>query len=556
MISKLKELYCQPQGSSVLSSRLSFLITSRPYTEIEREFEGFSTTEYLHFDGDKKSPAINREIDLVIDEHVRQIAGNFTKGDQPEISKRLKGMENRTYLWLYVIFETIKEDPSRHGKRSSIERLLNNIPSRLSEAYEIILSRSKCQEETERLLGIILAAARPLTLDEANVALTLAFAEEDFVSHAALVNDLWPRDNFESMIKGLSGLFISAHDSKLFLIHQTAREFLIGPSGRGMWEGRLSMSKSSSTISRTCIRFLMLPDLDTFLKGGDLSGDDDTNSFIFNNLPPFFRYAATHWASHFLSQEAIVIEQSLKDARTLCDARQAWVHAAEYNGRLSGFQDMTDLSLASYLGLKQVIENILSEEHVDVNIEGKFSESALSAACLAGRSDVVTLLLNKGANCNAPLAHGTALHTALLFHHHDIVSILLENGADPNIRSGEKHGDFAIHEASFYGFQDIVELLLKYGADVNLQGARKATALQVASWEGHREIVALLLDHGADITMRGEQVFRDWDGHHYTHTGTALDAATERGHTEIMEMLAKAEAKVRSRTRINNPYSN
>ena len=180
------------------------LITSRPYAEIERNFSGFSTTEYLHFDGDKKSVAITREIDLVIDDHVSQIIGNFTANDQLEISKRLKTMENRTYLWLYVIFETIKEDPSRHGKRSSVEKLLNNIPSKLSEASEKILGRSRCQEETQHLLEIILAAARPLTLDEANVALTLALAEEDFTSHSALENDLWPKNNFESIVASSS----------------------------------------------------------------------------------------------------------------------------------------------------------------------------------------------------------------------------------------------------------------------------------------------------------------------------------------------------------------
>ncbi|CAI7570466.1 unnamed protein product [Penicillium crustosum] len=618
LISKLKEFYCQPQGSSALSSKLSFLITSRPYTEIEREFEGFSTTEYLHFDGDKKSPAISREIDLVIDEHVRQIAGNFTPGDQLEISKRLKGMENRTYLWLYVIFETIREDPSRHGKRSSIERLLNNIPSRLSEAYEIILGRSKCQEETERLLEIILAAARPLTLDEANVALTLALAEEDFASHSALENDLWPKSNFESIIKGLSGLFISVHDSKLFLIHQTAREFLIDPLGRGTWEGRLSMSKSSSTISRTCIRFLMLPDLHTILKGGGFSEDesdgdfsdgsrkdlsdhsespegsysdddesegsysdgdessedlsdhsespersysdnDDTNSFIFDHLSPFFRYAATHWTLHFLSQEAAAIDQSLKDARTLCDSRQAWVQVARYKGllrRTPDFQYMTDLSLASYLGLKQVVENILSKEHVDVNIEDESSGSALSAACFAGRSDIVTLLLNKGANHNAPYTHGTALHAALLSHHHDIVSILLENGADANSESehlgtalylastrkntdsvlsllkwgadvNRRQGEFgtALCGASLRGSRETVEVLLKNGADVNIQDGREVTALYIASHEGRPDVVIDLLNHGADIN------------YNHPSKGTALQTASGQGSENTVAIL-------------------
>ncbi|KAJ6133312.1 hypothetical protein N7471_008527 [Penicillium samsonianum] len=193
------------------------------------------------------------------------------------------------------------------------------------------------------LLEIILAAARPLTLDEANVALSLALAEEDFTSHAALENDLWPKNNFESIVKGLSGLFISVHDSKLFFIHQTTREFLIDPSGHGAWERRLSMSKSSRTISRACFQFLMLPDLHALVEDGNLLDgdgfdencwDDDEsdknnpNSLILEQLPPFFCYSTDHWLSYLLSQEVTVIDESLKDARTLCNGRQAWVWSA------------------------------------------------------------------------------------------------------------------------------------------------------------------------------------------------------------------------------------
>ncbi|CAG8898977.1 unnamed protein product [Penicillium egyptiacum] len=543
LISKLKDFYCQPQGSA-LSSKLSFLITSRPYAEIERSFGGF--TEYLHFDGDKKSLAITREIDLVIDDHVSQITANFTADDQLEISKRLKSMENRTYLWLYVIFETIKEDPSRHGKRSSIEKLLNNIPSKLSEAYEKILGRSRCQDETQHLLEIILAAARPLTLDEANVALTLALAEEDFTSHAALENDLWPKNNFESIVKGLSGLFISVHDSKLFFIHQTAREFLIDPSGRGTWEGRLSMSKSSRTISRTCLKLLMLPDLRTSVKDTDFWDDDeydlnDPNNLTLEQLPPFFCYAADHWPLHFLSQEPTVIDQSLNDARTLCNRHQAWVWVAASGWvseiRLTLFHYMTDLSLASYFGLKQVVENILSDEHVDVNTEHessrpalKSSRPALSAACLGGQSDVVTLLLDKGANINSyHRLHGTALHTALVYGHQDVVPILLEKGADVNI-AGEHHAP-ALYMASHLGNPAIVLSLLERGADVNYNHERQGTALYRACRSGHPKVVKILLESGANVNIIGN---RDY--------GSALLTASALNYPDIVIDLLKKGA--------------
>ncbi|KAJ5248263.1 hypothetical protein N7497_008324 [Penicillium chrysogenum] len=545
LISKLKDFYCQPQGSSALSSKLSFLITSRPYAEIERNFSGFSTTEYLHFDGDKKSVAITREIDLVIDDHVSQIIGNFTANDQLEISKRLKTMENRTYLWLYVIFETIKEDPSRHGKRSSVEKLLNNIPSKLSEAYEKILGRSRCQEETQHLLEIILAAARPLTLDEANVALTLALAEEDSTSHSALENDLWPKNNFESIVKGLSGLFISVHDSKLFFIHQTAREFLIDPSGRGTWEGRLSMSKSSRTISRTCFKFLMLPDLRASVKDADFWDDDDydlndPNHVTLEQLPPFFCYAADHWPSHFLSQGATDIDQSLKDARTLCNRHQAWVWVTASGwtpgGRLTLFHHMTDLSLASYFGLKQVVENILTEEHIDVNTEDesstlalRSSRSALSAACLGGKSDVVTLLLDKGANVNSyHKLHATALYTALVYGHQDIVPILLEKGADVNI-TGEHHGT-ALYMASHLGNPDIVLSILERGADINYNHKWHGTALYRACRSGHPKVVKILLENGANVNI-GDRGY-----------GSALLAASTHNCPDIVIDLLKKDA--------------
>ncbi|KAF5857229.1 hypothetical protein ETB97_006072 [Aspergillus alliaceus] len=77
------------------SSKLKFLATSCPYTNIEQSFQRFpGTAAYLHFDGNDRSEQIGREIDLVINARVRDIAGVFTIDDQHRISKRLKRMQN------------------------------------------------------------------------------------------------------------------------------------------------------------------------------------------------------------------------------------------------------------------------------------------------------------------------------------------------------------------------------------------------------------------------------------------------------------------------------
>lgn len=68
LIHKLEEFYCQPQRSSSPLSRLKFLITSRPYGDLEASFRSFSNeTAFLRFDGDEKSIQISKKTNLVFD---------------------------------------------------------------------------------------------------------------------------------------------------------------------------------------------------------------------------------------------------------------------------------------------------------------------------------------------------------------------------------------------------------------------------------------------------------------------------------------------------------
>ena len=86
---------------------------------------------------------------------------------------------------------------------SDVEALLSGLPSEVSQAYERILERSKNELHTETLLQIVLVAARPLTLDEANAALALALKKRGFDSPAALESSMWPRENFKNTVKNL-----------------------------------------------------------------------------------------------------------------------------------------------------------------------------------------------------------------------------------------------------------------------------------------------------------------------------------------------------------------
>ncbi|KAH8744416.1 hypothetical protein F5882DRAFT_455073 [Hyaloscypha sp. PMI_1271] len=440
LLDKLKDFYCLPRSKSFW--KLKFLITGRPDSDLEASFKRFSDTPtFWHVDGDDKSAQISKEIDLVIDARVGEIARDFEEDDRGRISERLKSMEHRTYLWLHLTFNIIEWSPS------DVETLLSDLPTEVSKAYEKILDRSKNQDHAETLLQILLAAARPLTLDEANIALTLALQKQRFTSHATLKSKLWSTKVFRNTVKSLCGLFISI-----------AREFLIHLERKGKWEGRLNMSKSHSTISRSCLHYLLLPDIHKPV--GDNPAEDKQTLF----LP----CAAAHWHLHYVSQEAAVADQSRKDVRILYKVagHQAGIWAPSYlKERYMKWEGWTDLALASYLGLTLTVEDVLREEGADVNVQGGY--------------------------------YGTALRAASAGGYQDIVQILLDKGADVNVRSGSYDGT-ALQAASAGGYQDIVQILLDKGADVNVQGEYYGTALQAASRGGHKEIVQKLLDKGAE----------------------------------------------------------
>lgn len=67
--------------------------------------------------------------------------------------------------------------------------------------------------------------------------------------------------------------------------------------------------------------------------------------------------------------------------------------------------------------------------------------------------------------------------------------------------------------------------LLNDGIDVNLQGGENGTALAAASFRGHEEVVELLLDAGANVNLRAG------------HFKAALQAASYSGHERVGALL-------------------
>lgn len=78
----------------------------------------------------------------------------------------------------------------------------------------------------------------------------------------------------------------------------------------------------------------------------------------------------------------------------------------------------------------------------------------------------------------------------------------------------------------------LYKLLLDNGAHVNAQGGDYGNALQAASFRGHVEVVQILLDKGAHVNAQGGNY------------GNALQAASCIGRDEVVQILLDKGADI------------
>ncbi|KAL6894888.1 ankyrin repeat-containing domain protein [Trichoderma evansii] len=231
-----------------------------------------------------------------------------------------------------------------------------------------------------------------------------------------------------------------------------------------------------------------------------------------------------------------------------------------------GYYGQTALQAACIQGHEDVVKHLL-DTGANVHFCGgnNFQRTGLQIACGLGNEKIVHLLLEAGSEVNmSPVTnHGirvltrshqeaqsppkifavaryngrTALQAASERGHLNIVKLLLQRGAEVNAPPSPVAGRTALQAASRGGFVAIVHLLLSLGAQVNAPSARYKgiTALQGACLKGNLEIVELLLRSGADVQASGG----GYDG-----DGTALHAAAEKGHVEIVKKLIGVGADV------------
>ncbi|RDW89256.1 hypothetical protein BP6252_01288 [Coleophoma cylindrospora] len=532
--------FCSIQQQSP-SPKVRFLITSRPYLDIQAAFKNAVRTSIgIRLDGALESDSIKKEIDLFIRHNVTEIGKqiNLPPEVQQYLQKTLLGMENRTYLWLHLIIKSLPKEWPR--KISEMKEIIRTLPQGIYATYESLLSKSPNMKYARKVLDFVLAAYEPLTLEELDVALSVS---EETKSYQNL--ELEDPESLRERLPGRCGLMISIIGSKVYFIHQTVKEFLLHRKERSQgWD--FTVEKSHHRMSLVCMQILSFPETIAATINIHQSLLKVFHRPRIFSPHPFLSYSAFYWADHYRDGIAVAyIVEGLIKAIIMVEGRFNYVantiqlaaagrHKQIFDLLLKEHFDVnqttkgefgTVLAAAAYGGCFAIFQSLLAKG-ADVNVQGGSHGTALQASCEKGHKEIAEWLVAQGADLNAQGGRlGTALQVACGEGHKEIAEFLVAKGADLNAQGDGFYGT-ALQAACGRGHKEIAELLVAQGADLNAQGdGFYSTALQAACGEGHKEIAEWLVAQGADLNAQGGSY------------GTALQAACQNGHKEIAEWL-------------------
>ncbi|KAK3369256.1 hypothetical protein B0T24DRAFT_557176, partial [Lasiosphaeria ovina] len=383
---------------------LKFLLTSRPYQGIAREFsqhlERELPTIHLSGEGAEEAREISREIDLVVRNRVADDGRKLglTQEQQNVLREELTRVPNHTYLWVHLIFDIINR--SIIDRAEDIRSIANTIPKTVDAAYDRILSKSPDIGRARRILHIVVAAARPLTLQEMDLALAIGPKHRSFGDL-----ELVPETRFRENIKQQCGLFVVVVDSKIYLLHQTAREFLVpsltpeppgSPSSgpRLQWKFSLHPRESNRILAEICMWRLSLSDFN--LK--TLQASKDRDQYIAERT--LLGYSSLYWAEHFREGDwnsgDWTIEKATKKALSHLNPQRpaslAWFEIFQMPGTGGRRPKFIPILVASYFGQDTVVHQLL-EAGVDANAKDEDGWTPLHWASYEGHDTVVQQLL-------------------------------------------------------------------------------------------------------------------------------------------------------------------
>ena len=426
---------------------VKFCITSRPSVTILPFFRGHKP----HRLGPEEIQSeIDKDLRRVIEERVglRAEMSNVKQDTREDWERALTQTADRTFLWVKFILDIMDEELL--SSPGEFDRILADIPRDLKTIYARFLQRIPPRNEhlAIRILKLLVASSRPLSVDEINMIVSLQEAASDAnCRDLASVKQRYLRTNMEDDINRILGPLIRIEKSAVYLVHLSLKEFLCEaiteyPDMNLASQYRIEPKEAHLSLATTCMMYLALEDF-----SGDLfSMPRETHSSptsstcspvdqktipedqndeelveddigMFGNLLDepeeldprtcaalaadfiFFEYAATYWARHFAQGQELASAFQRNLALRLCDKanrqqcnnwfRFFWITCMEH---LRYPADFDQTMLAAFFDHHTLLKGVPTR---DVSHRESLT-AALDWACMNGNNRSVNKLLATG----------------------------------------------------------------------------------------------------------------------------------------------------------------
>jgi ankyrin repeat domain-containing protein 50 len=539
LIQRLTEFYDQSFQIPQRTSRLKFLLTSRPYDDIERGFRAIPAhLPAMRLLGEDENETISMEINEIIKARVVEVSNELELDENVQImlEERLLSMTHRTYLWLHLVIEEVRSSLTRNLK--GISGVIGCLPETVHDAYEMLLRRNtkkpRDRRDAQRVLHIILAARRPLLLKELDVAFQVASDNS-----AGSYNDLnLDRDHLAKRIRHLCGLFVFIKDARAYLIHQTAKEFLVAKNQvtetEYRWKYSLRKDDSERVMATVCIRYLRFTDFDEprAIEKTALSKEEE-NASSRSPAYDFIGYSESNWPFHFQNAKPEEKDPLQQEVLRLCEADskgdEIWFVNIWAGDELRNMPRVSKVfHSAARAGLDVMVQLLLQSDKINVNLKDRSDQAPLHNAAFYGHEKVAKLLLQSSTiDVNLQDTSDQApLHNAAYNGHEKVAKLLLPSSTiDVNLKN--KSGNAPLHLATIFEHKEVMKLLLDTETvNVNSLDRLGRTPLHLAITFKRKEAVKLLLDTKKVLVDSLDKRGR-----------TPLQLATEREDHEIIELL-------------------
>lgn len=462
----------------------------------------------------------------------------------------------------------ILEQVHLSGIRQALERVPNQISGVVKNAIHLIgLQEHSRANLALRTLALLTNSKAALTADALCDALGLAHILESDRYPDQLSRDEIP--NIASIYESCKGLITVVEPTRIVtLAHHDIAKFM-----RENWENVFPKGLQAAT-ARIYMVYLSLKVFSTgpCADAGSLS--DRLRHY------PLLDYASRYW--HYHAREAFSLPEVgamiRERAGRFLDAHnnvRSFLQVADMDpdtlqalqeGRLDGItldtsslEKISTLRVAARMGFTNIVQDLILRDPNSVLAKGIGGNSALHEASRAGWTEIVTILLDNGADPLAKDGKGKRpLYYAAERGHADVVSKLLLAGDVPSpeqprspVDQSEDETDGsegsareqlaedqelqleeAFCDAVNVGNVHATELLLRDNVGPN-PSKKGVSALLLAVQGGHKVLVDLLLHHGADPDDSGP-----------SNQPTPLHEAISLGHVKIAAALLNTGANM------------